>query len=275
MAKYITESTQAALEHYKRLAVPGTKLSASEGKLLRTVTQEIYQAFVALTNGLMATNRFYIHCDDVENLKTSCIVHLFAKIPNYDPAMSAFSYFNMVARNFFICEQTKNRRRAIIMNHATAHRLTATEKQSIFGQFEEPRRSIPVDENNCLPVFLTGETDFKIDTTEAREERDTTSADLKLIISQYRAELQARLPRDPSQIGRNKNAIKCKVEILDNISKMLADSEHVATERRIDVINALTAMTTINFSKEVVMPAIRNVRKELVVRAKKAGVVVP
>lgn len=283
MANYITEETQAALIKYKELEATKEQLRGINRVLtykqvqeLNRVTQQIWDAFRMLTNGLVATNRFFVHSDDVENLKMSCIMHLFSKIQNYDTSKNAFSYFNMVARNFFICEQNKNRRRSAIIKQATAHALPQSERQNIFGHFEEPRRTIPVEADNRLPAYLTGETQICSQLSFVEEqERVQNIFDLRTIIIEYRTELGKRVVPTTSSSGRNKNVLKCKIEILDNMIKLLNEADDAAIERRIDAINALSTMSSINFTREIVTTAIRNVRKELIIRAKNIGAAVP
>ena len=281
MANYITDSTQAALKRYQQLHPlhVAKQLKFSERREFDKVSAEILQAFQMLTNGLVATNRFFLHTDDVENLKMACIVHLFSKIGNYESDKSAFSFFNMIARNFFICEQNKYRRRDAILKQATARSLSNHEQHSTFGAFEEPKRCIPLGEGNRLPNYLTGETNLPSgmnhDCIDERERINNIGV-LRGVIEEYKRELECKLEASKGgRDGRNKGILRCKIEVLENIQKMLADADELVVDRRIDTINALSTMSGLGYNHAVVMTAIRNVRRELVLRAKRVGAIVP
>jgi hypothetical protein len=73
---------------------------------------EIRPAFEKLIENLIFVYHFY-NIDDVETLKKDCLTNLYETLPKYDPSKGTkgFSYFNVVAKNWFIQKtREKNKR---------------------------------------------------------------------------------------------------------------------------------------------------------------------
>lgn len=69
----------------------------------RIFSVEIRPAFEKLIESLMLTYRFS-YLDDVETLKADCLTALYEALPRFDGTRGtkAFSYFNVIAKNWFI-----------------------------------------------------------------------------------------------------------------------------------------------------------------------------
>lgn len=103
MSDYFTKDTDRAIERFL--------LSKSDFEKHSIFDLEIRPAFEKLIESLIYTYGFY-HIDDVETLKKDCLTNLYEMLPKYDPAKGAkgFSYFNVIAKNWFI-QKTRERAR--------------------------------------------------------------------------------------------------------------------------------------------------------------------
>lgn len=92
---YFTNETDKALELFLSSANPKEKAEIFE--------KSIRPAFEKLIENLIFVYSFF-NLDDVETLKRECLSNLYEMIPKFDPKKGSkgFSYFNVVARNWFI-----------------------------------------------------------------------------------------------------------------------------------------------------------------------------
>lgn len=83
--------------------------STSNEEKHKIFTEGIRPAFEKLIENLIFVYSFY-SIDDVETLKRDCLANLYEMIPKYDPKKGhkGFSYFNVVAKNWFI-QKTRER----------------------------------------------------------------------------------------------------------------------------------------------------------------------
>ncbi|MFA5750419.1 MAG: hypothetical protein WC895_04310 [Candidatus Shapirobacteria bacterium] len=104
MAYYFTKETDKSI--VKFLATTNTEQKHE------TFNDEIRPAFEKLIENLIFVYGFF-NIDDVETLKKECLTNLYEMIPKYNPekGSKAFSYFNVIAKNWFIQKtREKNKR---------------------------------------------------------------------------------------------------------------------------------------------------------------------
>lgn len=104
MTQYFTRDTDKA--------IAGFLASADKEERHRLFQEEIRPAFEKLIENLIFVYSFF-KIDDVETLKRECLTHLYEMIPKYNPdrGTKGFSYFNVVAKNWFIARtREKNKR---------------------------------------------------------------------------------------------------------------------------------------------------------------------
>lgn len=95
MAQYFTKQTDKAIEMF---------LAAGDRKEKEEYFEaEIRPAFEKLIENLIFVYGFY-SLDDVDSLKRECLSNLYEMLPKFDPSKGTkgFSYFNVVAKNWFI-----------------------------------------------------------------------------------------------------------------------------------------------------------------------------
>jgi hypothetical protein len=104
MSNYFTKDTDRSIERFQDAT------SDQEKHLI--FNEEIRPAFEKLIENLIFVYRFY-SLGDVETLKRECLTDLYSTLPKFDAEKSAnpdkltstsFSYFNMVAKNWFIAK---------------------------------------------------------------------------------------------------------------------------------------------------------------------------
>lgn len=101
MADYFTKETDRYLQKF---------LDATEdAEKHQHFDQHIRPAFEKLIENLIYVYGFY-NIDDVDTLKKDCLTNLYEMIPKYNASKGAkgFSYFNVIAKNWFI-QKTRER----------------------------------------------------------------------------------------------------------------------------------------------------------------------
>jgi hypothetical protein len=95
MAQYFTKETDKYIAKFLD--------SKEEQEKHQIFTDQIRPAFEKLIENLIFVYAFY-NIDDVDTLKRDGLANLYEMIPKYDPnrGHKAFSYFNVVAKNWFI-----------------------------------------------------------------------------------------------------------------------------------------------------------------------------
>lgn len=104
MADYFTKDTDKALA-----AFIDSKVDTEKHEIF---DKEIKPAFEKLIENLIFVYGFF-NIDDVDTLKRECLADLYEMIPRFDPTRGTkgFSYFNVVAKNWFIQKtREKNKR---------------------------------------------------------------------------------------------------------------------------------------------------------------------
>jgi hypothetical protein len=106
--QYFTVDTDTAIEEFQATDFPDDKH--------KIFNEKIRPAFEKLIENLIYVYRFY-SLGDIETLKRECLTALYEVIPKFDASKSndptkktskSFSYFNMVAKNWFIARSREN-----------------------------------------------------------------------------------------------------------------------------------------------------------------------
>lgn len=110
MANYFTRDTDDSIEQFN-----ASELDEEKHKIFE---KEIKPAFEKLIENLIYVYRFYLLAQgDVDTLKRECLTDLYETLPKFDRSKSAnpdkttsasFSYFNRVARNWFVARAREN-----------------------------------------------------------------------------------------------------------------------------------------------------------------------
>ncbi len=93
---YFNEGTQAAIEEWQK--------SDSIEEKNKIYTESILPAFEKLAENLIFIHKFTALHETFEVLKADCVTFLYETLRKFDPSRGtkAFSYFNVVAKNFLI-----------------------------------------------------------------------------------------------------------------------------------------------------------------------------
>lgn len=99
---YFDEDTQAAIVEYQT-----EKLYVNRNKIYLT---RIYPAFDSLVENLINVYGFQVALESRSDLKNECLEFLYGAIPkfNADKGSKAFSYFNVVAKNWLTIRSKQN-----------------------------------------------------------------------------------------------------------------------------------------------------------------------
>jgi hypothetical protein len=102
MAQYFTKDTDSAIERFNAAELDDEKHTIFD--------KEIRPAFEKLIENLIFVYKFYT-LGDPPTLQRECLTDLYNTLPKFDPSKASnpnkptstsFSYFNMVAKNWFI-----------------------------------------------------------------------------------------------------------------------------------------------------------------------------
>lgn len=123
---YFHEGTQAAIVAHQN--------STSKKEQDELYVKEIFPAFEKLAENLINIHKFSGLHDSYDDLKNDCVNFLFETIPKFDASRgtNAFSYFNVVARNWLIIRaknRTKNIKRSVSIDDTES--LTINEQRTI------------------------------------------------------------------------------------------------------------------------------------------------
>jgi len=111
VANYFTKDTDRSIEAFNAADVDAQKHLIFD--------KEIRPAFEKLIENIIYVYRFYT-LGDPETLQRECLTDLYNALPKFDasksanpnkPTSTSFSYFNMVAKNWFIARSRENSRR--------------------------------------------------------------------------------------------------------------------------------------------------------------------
>ncbi len=93
---YFNEGTQDAIERFQ--------LVETDNEKNEIYTKDILPAFEKLSENLIFIHKFSSLHESYEDLKNDCVTFLYETLYKFDPSRGtkAFSYFNVVAKNFLI-----------------------------------------------------------------------------------------------------------------------------------------------------------------------------
>ena len=251
MAKYITDDLKPFLATYLELEPyfrdkQEYKLTSMRRSDYIKAYSAIYEAFTKLADGLMRTNRFYLYSNDPEGMKHECIMHLMAKVSNFDLERNPFAYFNMVARNFLLFHKERNKRRAMLFAKMAPHQDADAEQR---------RQDKATAEGAGVPEFLTGRTTIASQADriiEYNEQLDATVTHLRTLAIHYR------------DMEEPKKADRCKALVLDTYLMLLEKGDESGIEKKGDLYTVLVSICVTNeFTRRAVIVAARAIRKEL------------
>ena len=102
---YFTKDTQKAIEIFCK-----SECSTERAKLYR---EDIKPALEKLAENLIFVYGFHKQHDDIDHLKHSCVINLYENLHKFDGSRgsNAFSYFNVVAKNWLIIFSRRKKKR--------------------------------------------------------------------------------------------------------------------------------------------------------------------
>lgn len=106
MAEYFGPSADESITRYN--------ISTDVPERNRIFTKEICPVFQKLIESIIFTYRFH-GIDDLQTMKDECLAHLYEMLPKFDSTRGTkgFSYFNVVAKNWFMHKFKERKRREI------------------------------------------------------------------------------------------------------------------------------------------------------------------
>lgn len=161
---YFHAGTQEAIEKYQQ--------SNSESEKESLYQNDILPAFDKLAENLIFMNGFNKSFDSFEMLKNDCVAFLYETIYKWDPSRGtkAFSYFNVVARNWLIIQskkKTKQNRRHISMDDQES--LNSAQKQEIASHKIVPPPDEEIIERERYDEIITLLGEIKTRTSKENE----------------------------------------------------------------------------------------------------------
>ena len=131
--KYFTKDTQAAIVEFCS--------SSDESERDKIYTSRIMPALDKLAENLIFIYGFHKYGEEPQHLKQACVVALYETLHKFDASRgtNAFSYFNVVAKNWLIINsrRTKKRRDRSVCIHDHEH-LNSQDKLAISMHLAEP-----------------------------------------------------------------------------------------------------------------------------------------
>src|SRR5574342_826241 len=108
---YFNANTQAAIVAYQKAAGPEPEKKKERDRLY---VKEIMPAFEKLVENLINIHKFTSLHDTYDDLKNDCVNFLFETIGKFDSTRgtNAFSYFNVVAKNWLIIKTKQKSQRS-------------------------------------------------------------------------------------------------------------------------------------------------------------------
>lgn len=153
---YFSKSVQEKIVEYQNV------VDVNEKEIL--YEKHVHPAFTNLVNSLVAVYNFKSSNEEIEHLKHDCVVFLFENIHKWNPdkGTKAFSYFNVVAKNWLTIQSRrllKHAKRSAFIEDDDG--LTAQEKEELFdiniedeSFFEEDYEKIHFEFNNDIINFI-------------------------------------------------------------------------------------------------------------------------
>ena len=132
---YFSKETQARIEEYQSMIGTDKETSVEKEKLY---VKEILPAFDKLAENLIFVYGFINHQESYLNLKNDCVSFLYETIHKWDPerGTKAFSYFNVVAKNWLIMNSRKTKKRSSRHVSLSDYSSMSPEEKSFLANFD-------------------------------------------------------------------------------------------------------------------------------------------
>lgn len=133
---YFTQDTENAILEYKEEDNPIKKEVI--------YTTRIHKAFDKLAENIINNHRFYQINLPFNDIKHMVVTFLIDKIPNYEKDKGkAYSYFNIIGRNFLIAENIKAYRKKI--QHEDIYEVSNKNENDFIYEIEDTFDDLPLD----------------------------------------------------------------------------------------------------------------------------------
>lgn len=151
---YFNANTQAAIVAYQNAAGPTPENKKERDRLY---VKEIMPAFEKLVENLINIHRFTSLHDTYDDLKNDCVNFLFETIGKFDSTRgtNAFSYFNVVAKNWLIIrtkQKTQRIKRSVSLDDPDA--LSANEYRIVEDHCTVPSQDVLLENNNTAQGII-------------------------------------------------------------------------------------------------------------------------
>lgn len=197
---YFNENTQRAIELYQT--------SNDQGEREKLYAEKIYPAFEQLVEKLICIYKFSGLYDSHEDLKSDCITFLYQTLHKFDPSRGtkAFSYFNVVARNWLIVRSKKRQQ--------TVQKMVSLDARDAYD-----REGYSHISSGGSPGMSGGGTRL-ID--QLAEELTTPGQDEKMMLIERSRRLKGLLSEIRAKLT-NENELKC----IDSIASLFEMSDEL------------------------------------------------
>jgi hypothetical protein len=132
--QYFSKDTQEKLEEYK--------LAQTNDERWDIYLTDIKPAFEMLVDKLVSVYGFKSFDDEMETMKADCVFFLWETIQKWDGSKGkkAFSYFNVVAKNWLIARSRKNYlqfKRSVVIDDGNTHHTPNTQPKEEKVQYQK------------------------------------------------------------------------------------------------------------------------------------------
>ena len=151
---YFNQNTQAAIVAYQKAAGPEPEKKKERDKLYVT---QIMPAFEKLVENLINIHKFTSLHDTYDDLKNDCVNFLFETIGKFDSTRgtNAFSYFNVVAKNWLIIrtkQKSQRIRRSVSLDDPEA--LSVNEQRIVEDHATIPSQDVLLENEYGAQAIL-------------------------------------------------------------------------------------------------------------------------
>jgi hypothetical protein len=140
---YFTKDTQRAIKEYVE--------STDRGFREKVYTDDIRPALEKLSENLIFVYGFHKQHPDIDTLKHNCVINLYENLHKFDHGRNknAFSYFNVVAKNWLIIQSRKRKKRTDRLIYIQDDGLSVADRYAIeeYSICPSPEKSMVIQEN--------------------------------------------------------------------------------------------------------------------------------
>lgn len=219
---YFDANTQRAIELYQS--------SNDTAEKERLYVEKILPAFDELVESLIRIYKFTGLYDSHDDLKNDCITFLYETLYKFDPtrAKKAFSYFNVVAKNWLIVRSKKRQ--------TSIKKIVSLDVMPESGRDNYDRISSPTDGAQYVPVNASLAEQFTVPGQDVQMETDEMITQLMKMFVTIREKLT------------NENEIRC----IDAIITLFEDREKLPILKKRAVFTYIRNMSGLT-SKQLTM----------------------